>query len=105
MKLAAVLGAGIMGGGIAYQSASKGTPILMKDIREEGIQMGLNEASSCSASRVEKGRMTPAKMAEAPTPFARPCPTVTSVPSTSWSKPWSRTRRSSRSCWPKWKAW
>src|SRR5699024_4418976 len=29
---AAVLGAGIMGGGIAYQSASKGVPILMKDI-------------------------------------------------------------------------
>ena len=65
VKLAAVLGAGIMGGGIAYQSASKGTPILMKDIREEGIQMGLNEASKLLCKRVEKGRMTPAKMAEA----------------------------------------
>jgi 3-hydroxyacyl-CoA dehydrogenase/enoyl-CoA hydratase/3-hydroxybutyryl-CoA epimerase/enoyl-CoA isomerase len=65
VKLAAVLGAGIMGGGIAYQSASKGTPILMKDIREEGIQMGLNEASKLLGKRVEKGRMTPAKMAEA----------------------------------------
>ena len=32
VKLAAVLGAGIMGGGIAYQSASRGTPILMQDI-------------------------------------------------------------------------
>src|SRR5690554_3972195 len=31
VKLSAVLGAGIMGGGIAYQSALKGTPILMKD--------------------------------------------------------------------------
>ena len=65
VKLAAVLGAGIMGGGIAYQSASKGTPILMKDIREEGIQMGLNEASKLLGSRVAKGRMAPAKMAEA----------------------------------------
>jgi 3-hydroxyacyl-CoA dehydrogenase/enoyl-CoA hydratase/3-hydroxybutyryl-CoA epimerase/enoyl-CoA isomerase len=65
VKLAAVLGAGIMGGGIAYQSASKGTPILMKDIREEGIQMGLDEASKLLGKRVEKGRMTPAKMAEA----------------------------------------
>ena len=65
VKLAAVLGAGIMGGGIAYQSASKGTPILMKDIREEGIQMGLNEASKLLGGRVSKGRMTPAKMAEA----------------------------------------
>ncbi|MFL9812435.1 fatty acid oxidation complex subunit alpha FadB [Stutzerimonas sp. VN223-3] len=65
VKLAAVLGAGIMGGGIAYQSAVKGTPILMKDIREEGIQMGLNEASKLLGKRVEKGRLTPAKMAEA----------------------------------------
>ncbi|MBU0809742.1 MAG: fatty acid oxidation complex subunit alpha FadB [Gammaproteobacteria bacterium] len=65
VKLAAVLGAGIMGGGIAYQSASKGTPILMKDIREEGIQMGLAEASKLLGGRVAKGRMTPAKMAEA----------------------------------------
>ncbi|MEN0107534.1 MAG: enoyl-CoA hydratase-related protein, partial [Pseudomonas sp.] len=52
VKLAAVLGAGIMGGGIAYQSASKGTPILMKDIREEGIQMGLAEASKLLGNRV-----------------------------------------------------
>ncbi|MGH8354820.1 MAG: 3-hydroxyacyl-CoA dehydrogenase NAD-binding domain-containing protein, partial [Pseudomonas sp.] len=65
VKLAAVLGAGIMGGGIAYQSAVKGTPILMKDIREDGIQMGLNEASKLLGNRVEKGRLTPAKMAEA----------------------------------------
>ena len=65
VKLAAVLGAGIMGGGIAYQSAVKGTPILMKDIREEGIQMGLNEASKLLGKRVEQGRLTPAKMAEA----------------------------------------
>ena len=31
---AAVLGAGIMGGGIAYQSALKGVPVLMKDIAQ-----------------------------------------------------------------------
>lgn len=54
-----------MGGGIAYQSAVKGTPILMKDIREEAIQLGLNEASKLLGNRVEKGRLTPAKMAEA----------------------------------------
>ncbi|MCY1490486.1 Fatty acid oxidation complex subunit alpha [compost metagenome] len=65
IKLAAVLGAGIMGGGIAYQSAVKGTPILMKDIREEAVQLGLNEASKLLGKRVEKGRLTPAKMAEA----------------------------------------
>lgn len=65
VKMAAVLGAGIMGGGIAYQSAVKGTPILMKDIREEAIELGLGEASKLLGKRVEKGRLTPAKMAEA----------------------------------------
>src|SRR5690554_6957720 len=65
VKQAAVLGAGIMGGGIAYQSAYKGTPILMKDIREEGIQLGLDEASKLLGKRVEKGRMKPAEMARA----------------------------------------
>ena len=34
-KHAAVLGAGIMGGGIAYQSAWKGVPVVMKDISEK----------------------------------------------------------------------
>ena len=63
VKQAAVLGAGIMGGGIAYQSAYKGTPILMKDINEKGIEQGLNEASKLLGKQVEKGRLTSAKMA------------------------------------------
>jgi len=65
VNLGAVLGAGIMGGGIAYQSAVKGTPILMKDIREEGIQLGLDEASKLLGKRVAKGRMKPEQMAKA----------------------------------------
>ncbi|MCC6077209.1 fatty acid oxidation complex subunit alpha FadB [Pseudomonas sp. GCM10022188] len=65
VRLAAVLGAGIMGGGIAYQSAVKGTPILMKDIREEAIQLGLGEAAKLLAKRLEKGRLTPLEMAGA----------------------------------------
>lgn len=65
VKLAAVLGAGIMGGGIAYQSAVKGTPILIKDIREEAIQLGLGEAAKLLAKRLEKGRLTPLEMAGA----------------------------------------
>mgnify|MGYP000019849705 FL=1 len=63
VKLAAVLGAGIMGGGIAYQSALKGTPIIMKDIAQAGIDLGLNEATKLLTKRVDKGRMTAAKMA------------------------------------------
>lgn len=61
---AAVLGAGIMGGGIAYQSAYRGTPILMKDVREEGVQLGLSEAAKLFAGQVERGRLTVPKMAE-----------------------------------------
>ncbi len=64
VKQAAVLGAGIMGGGIAYQSAFKGTPILMKDVREEGIELGLNEAAKLLTRRVERKRMDVAGMAK-----------------------------------------
>ncbi|MDO6613250.1 fatty acid oxidation complex subunit alpha FadB [Shewanella sp. 1_MG-2023] len=60
---AAVLGAGIMGGGIAYQSASKGTPIVMKDIAQPALDLGLGEAAKLLAAQVKRGRSTPAKMA------------------------------------------
>ncbi len=62
---AAVLGAGIMGGGIAYVSALKGTPILMKDIAEAGIELGLNEANKLLSKRVERKKMKPLAMGEA----------------------------------------
>jgi 3-hydroxyacyl-CoA dehydrogenase/enoyl-CoA hydratase/3-hydroxybutyryl-CoA epimerase/enoyl-CoA isomerase len=57
IKQAAVLGAGIMGGGIAYQSAVKGTPIIMKDIRPEALDLGMNEAGKLLSGQVEKGRI------------------------------------------------
>jgi 3-hydroxyacyl-CoA dehydrogenase/enoyl-CoA hydratase/3-hydroxybutyryl-CoA epimerase/enoyl-CoA isomerase len=63
VERAAVLGAGIMGGGIAYQSALKGTPIIMKDIAQAGIDLGLSEASKLLAKLVDRGRMTSAEMA------------------------------------------
>ena len=61
---AAVIGAGIMGGGIAYQSAYKGIPIVMKDIAEPAIQLGLDEATGILEKRVGRGRMKPAQMAK-----------------------------------------
>ncbi|WP_111496386.1 fatty acid oxidation complex subunit alpha FadB [Marinobacter bohaiensis] len=64
VKLTAVLGAGIMGGGVAYQSALKGTPILMKDINQDGITLGLKEAKKLLAKRVDKGKMKPDQMAD-----------------------------------------
>ena len=64
IERAAVLGAGIMGGGIAYQSAYKGTPIKMKDIAQAGLDLGLSEANKLLSKRVARGRMTPEQMGE-----------------------------------------
>ncbi|WP_426369298.1 fatty acid oxidation complex subunit alpha FadB [Pseudocolwellia sp. HL-MZ7] len=60
---AAVLGAGIMGGGIAYQSAYKGTPIIMKDINDAALDLGLSTASGILTKQVERGRLNVKKMA------------------------------------------
>ncbi|HWY23882.1 MAG TPA: 3-hydroxyacyl-CoA dehydrogenase NAD-binding domain-containing protein, partial [Nevskia sp.] len=62
VKQAAVLGAGIMGGGIAYQSASKGTPIIMKDIADKALDLGLSEAGKLLSAQVKRGKMTAEKM-------------------------------------------
>ncbi len=62
---AAVLGAGIMGGGIAYQSASKGTPIIMKDIAPAQIDLGLSEANKLLGKLVQRGKIDAAKMGKA----------------------------------------
>ena len=62
LERAAVLGAGIMGGGIAYQSALKGVPIKMKDIDRAGIDLGLSEANKLLAKRVSRGRMSADEM-------------------------------------------
>ena len=59
---AAVLGAGIMGGGIAYQSAVKGTPIIMKDIRSDALDLGMNEAGKLLSKQVERGKIKPEAM-------------------------------------------
>ncbi len=64
VERAAVLGAGIMGGGIAYQSALKGTPIKMKDINQAGLDLGLTEANKLLSKQVNRGRMSVEKMGQ-----------------------------------------
>ena len=64
IKEAAVLGAGIMGGGIAYQAASKGLPIIMKDIKSEQLDLGMSEASKHLASGMKRGKITPEIMGQ-----------------------------------------
>ncbi len=63
VRASAVLGAGIMGGGIAYQSASRGVRIVMKDIAEPALELGLSEAAKLLGKRIERGKLTPADMA------------------------------------------
>lgn len=64
IKRAAVLGAGIMGGGIAYQSAYKGVPVVMKDIRQDALDLGMNEASKILGKLVERGKIDNKKLAK-----------------------------------------
>ena len=60
----AVLGAGIMGGGIAYQSALKGVPVIMKDIAQPALDLGMGEASKLLNKKLSQGRLDGFKMAE-----------------------------------------
>lgn len=62
-KQAAVLGAGIMGGGIAYQSAWKGVPAIMKDINEKSLALGIGEASKLLNKQLERGKIDGLKLA------------------------------------------
>lgn len=61
----AVLGAGIMGGGIAYQSASKNIPIMMKDINQQALDDGLAESDKLFFKQVKRGRLDQAGAAAA----------------------------------------
>jgi len=64
VKRAAVLGAGIMGGGISYQSASKGVSVLMKDIAPKALETGMGEAVKLLEKQVERGKLTTGQMAK-----------------------------------------
>jgi 3-hydroxyacyl-CoA dehydrogenase/enoyl-CoA hydratase/3-hydroxybutyryl-CoA epimerase/enoyl-CoA isomerase len=61
VKQAAVLGAGIMGGGIAYASALRGTPVHLKDIAQPQLDVGIAEACKLLSKQVKNGRLAQAK--------------------------------------------
>jgi enoyl-CoA hydratase/3-hydroxyacyl-CoA dehydrogenase len=65
---AAVVGAGTMGGQIAQTIAAAGIPVVLKDIDEQLVQAGLDEARNVTSGQVgklaEKGKIT-AEQAEA----------------------------------------
>ncbi|KAA3656909.1 MAG: hypothetical protein DWQ10_14405, partial [Calditrichaeota bacterium] len=59
-----VLGAGVMGGGIAQLMAHKGYPVRMKDINLTAIAKGMEQASSVFSGMVKKRRLKPREMNE-----------------------------------------
>jgi 3-hydroxyacyl-CoA dehydrogenase/enoyl-CoA hydratase/3-hydroxybutyryl-CoA epimerase/enoyl-CoA isomerase len=63
VKQHAVLGAGIMGGGIAYQGAVKGVNTIMKDIAQPALDLGLAEASKILSKGMQRGKVDAKKMA------------------------------------------
>ena len=58
----AVLGAGIMGGGISYQSAVSGLPVVMKDINQAALDLGISEATKILKKGMERGKVNVDKM-------------------------------------------
>lgn len=52
-----VLGAGVMGGGIAQLAATRGVPVHMKDIRHEGVEAGLQYAQTIFNKAVKRRKM------------------------------------------------
>ena len=54
-----LLGAGMMGAGIAYVQASKGIATVLKDVSLEKAELGKNYSAKLTQGRVDKGRMKP----------------------------------------------
>ncbi|MEV8094099.1 3-hydroxyacyl-CoA dehydrogenase family protein [Kitasatospora sp. NPDC085879] len=54
----AVIGAGLMGAGIAQVSAQAGHPVVLRDVTEAALQRGLDGIRSSYEKFVGKGRMT-----------------------------------------------
>jgi len=63
VKRVGVLGAGIMGGGIAYASAVHGIGVALKDIQQPALDAGLGEARKLLAKQVQSGRLSEDKSA------------------------------------------
>ncbi|WP_027478608.1 3-hydroxyacyl-CoA dehydrogenase NAD-binding domain-containing protein [Curvibacter gracilis] len=55
-----ILGAGMMGAGIAYAQASRGIATVLKDISVEQAEAGKAYSQRITQPRVDKGRMSPA---------------------------------------------
>jgi 3-hydroxyacyl-CoA dehydrogenase/enoyl-CoA hydratase/3-hydroxybutyryl-CoA epimerase len=58
-----ILGAGMMGAGIAYAQASRGVATVLKDVSIDKAEAGKAYSAKITQPRVDKGRMSPAEQA------------------------------------------
>ena len=63
-KKVGVLGAGMMGAGIAYVTALSGMEVVLKDVSVEAAEKGKSYSEGLLKKRVSKGKMTKEKMEE-----------------------------------------
>lgn len=57
-----ILGAGMMGAGIAYVSAKVGMEVVLKDVTMEGAEKGKSYSTNLLNKQLSRGRTTPEKM-------------------------------------------
>ena len=63
-KKVGVLGAGMMGAGIAFSTASRGMDVVLKDVSVESAEKGKSYSENLLTKQVSRGRMTEEKKAE-----------------------------------------
>ncbi|MEE2760741.1 MAG: 3-hydroxyacyl-CoA dehydrogenase NAD-binding domain-containing protein [Pseudomonadota bacterium] len=57
IKIAAIIGSGTMGGGIAMSFANAGIPVTMMDISEDSLAAGMDKVRTLYSSQVSRGRL------------------------------------------------
>merc|ERR1719253_786956 len=61
LKKIGILGAGLMGGGIAMCFAQKGVPVILKDAKQEWLDDGMKKIQALWGAQAKRGRLTEAK--------------------------------------------
>lgn len=61
LKKIGILGAGLMGGGIAMCFVQKGIPVILKDAKQEWLDAGMKKISDLWQGQVKRKRLTPEK--------------------------------------------
>jgi 3-hydroxyacyl-CoA dehydrogenase len=64
IKKVGILGAGLMGGGIAMCFAQKGVPVILKDAKQEWLDAGVKKIADLWGAQAKKGRLTQEKYKE-----------------------------------------